>query len=69
MSIDQLRRACELLEVEPSKVVQDADRAALTLSRQGVSILTTPEETTDKALAFLGGAALAALLVSIFSKR
>jgi transcriptional regulator with XRE-family HTH domain len=69
LSIDQLKRACERLDLLPGNVLREADLASARLARQGVSIMTTTGEPSENTLAFLGGAALTALLLSALAKK
>lgn len=69
LSLDQLKRACDRLKILPADLLRQADDATARLSRQGVSIVTTPNEPAESTLAFLGGAALAALILSAVAKK
>jgi transcriptional regulator with XRE-family HTH domain len=71
MSLDQLRRACHALGLTPGALLTHADAAAAHIARRGVEILTEPGDSdeSDKAVAFLGGAALAALVLAVIAKK
>lgn len=69
LSIEQLQRACEKLRWTPGGVLQYADTAKHQLERQGVSIVAPEDDDSDKTVAFIGGAALATLLLSILAKK
>lgn len=68
ISVDQLRRACNRLGLVPGQLLNQADSAKAQLERQGISVVESADDT-DKALAFLGLAALAALIVGLASKK
>lgn len=69
ISVDQLRRACNRLGVVPGQLLNQADNAKVQLERQGISVVESADDTAEKALAFLGLAALAALIVGLASKK
>ena len=67
VSVEQLKLATQRLGTTPDNVLREAEQAVTQLSRRGMRVLL--EQETDPALAFVGAAALGALIVAILSKK
>lgn len=69
LSLDQLAGAAVVLKTSPGQILAYADRVADQLRRKGVAVLTGREAATDdQSFAYLGAAALGALIAAILAK-
>lgn len=67
-SVEQLRRLAEALGTTPAQLLDQADRAAAMLPKKGVQVVESGEESGD-VMAFLTGAALAAVLLAVLAGK
>lgn len=69
ISLDQLAAAAEVLGVKPAQILIHVETAIEQLKRRGVTVLIGKEATKDdQSFAYLGAAALGALVVTILAK-
>jgi transcriptional regulator with XRE-family HTH domain len=69
LSLDQLAGAARVLQTSPAEILAHADNAIEPLKRKGVTVLVGREAATDdQAFAYLGAAALGALIAAILAK-
>jgi transcriptional regulator with XRE-family HTH domain len=69
LSLDQLAGAARALGTTPGQIVAYADNVAAQLKRKGVTVLAGREASQDdQTFAYLGAAALGALVAAILSK-
>jgi len=69
LSLDQLAGAATVLKTTPAHILNCADRAADQLGRKGVTVLTGKDAgTDDQRFAYLGAAALGALIATILAR-
>lgn len=69
LSLDQLAGAARALGTTPAQILTDADAAAGHLRRRGVTVLVGKDAgKDDQTFAYLGAAALGALIVTILTK-
>jgi transcriptional regulator with XRE-family HTH domain len=69
LSLDQLAGAAKVLGMTPAQLLGYADQAAKQLTRKGVTVLVgRGVAQDDQTFAYLGAAALGALLVTILAK-
>jgi transcriptional regulator with XRE-family HTH domain len=69
LSLDQLAGAAKVLGMTPAQLLGYADQAAKQLTRKGVTVLVGREVAQDdQTFAYLGAAALGALLVTVLAK-
>ena len=69
LSLDQLAGAARALNINPAQILAYADNAADQLMRRGVTVLVGKEAwQDDQAFAYLGAAALGALVATILAK-
>jgi transcriptional regulator with XRE-family HTH domain len=69
LSLDQLAGAAKVLGATPAQLLGYADQAAEQLRRRGVTVLVGREVAQDdQTFAYLGAAALGALLAAILAK-
>lgn len=69
VSMPQLVRISEILNTKPYKIIEEADHAADSLNAQGVKVHSNIITKSDQAIAFLGLAALGALVAAILMKK
>ena len=69
LSLDQLAGAAKVLKTSPAQILAYADNATEQLKRKGITVLSGREAATDdQAFAYLGAAALGALVAAILAK-
>jgi transcriptional regulator with XRE-family HTH domain len=69
LSLDQLAGAARALGTTPTQILKDADAAAEHLRRRGVTVLVGKDAAKgDPTFAYLGAAALGALVATILTK-
>lgn len=69
LSLDQLAGAARALGTTPAQILAYADNVAVQLKRKGVTVLAGREASQDdQNFAYLGAAALGALVAAILSK-
>jgi len=69
LSLDQLAGAAKVLNKPPAQILAYADAATEQLRRKGVTVLTGKAATEDdQTFAYLGAAALGALIATILAK-
>lgn len=74
MSIDQIALAAKYLGIQPSEILKEAEIAKKDLESKGVTVRLTrhvdaAKATTKSGVAFLGGAALGALIFAALSQN
>jgi transcriptional regulator with XRE-family HTH domain len=71
LSIDQLALAAGFMGIQPSIILQEAEIARKELEQQGVIVQLNKRQEREKnsGIAFLGGAALGALIGSAITKN
>lgn len=72
ITIEQLGFVARHLGIPPSEILGHADQAARRFSEQGIQVTprrANPSGIDEEGLAFLGGAAIVALLAAIFAKK
>lgn len=69
LSLDQLAAAADVLKVKPAQILAHVEAAIEHLKRQGVTVLIGKEAAKDdQSFAYLGAAALGALVATILAK-
>lgn len=69
LSLDQLAGAARVLKTSPGQILTYADNVAEQLKRKGVTVLGGKEAAQDdQTFAYLGAAALGALIAAILAK-
>lgn len=68
ISIEQLKLACNALHTRPDVVLSETEQVADNLQSRGVTVVLSADNPNADAVAFLGAAALGALIAAIFSK-
>jgi transcriptional regulator with XRE-family HTH domain len=69
LSLDQLAGAAKALKMPPAQLIAFADTAVEQLRRKGITVLVGREAATDdQAFAYLGAAALGALIATVIAK-
>lgn len=69
LTVDQLALAASILKVSSDQILTMVDRSVESLKKQGVKVEhKKPSEEISPGLVLIGAAALAALLIVIFSK-
>ena len=69
LSLDQLAGAARVLRTTPAQILNDADAAAEHLKKRGVTVLAGKDAAKDdQTFAYLGAAALGALVAAILTK-
>jgi transcriptional regulator with XRE-family HTH domain len=69
LSLDQMAAAASALGTTPGHLISQVDQAAGHLKRRGVTVLTGKQASSDDATyAYLGAAALGAVLLAILAK-
>ncbi|MGH7106990.1 MAG: helix-turn-helix domain-containing protein [Acetobacteraceae bacterium] len=69
LSLDQLAAAADVLGVKPAQILAHAETAIEHLKRRGVTVLIGKDAAKDdQSFAYLGAAALGALVAAILAK-
>lgn len=69
LSLDQLAGAARALDIKPAQILAYADNAEVQLKNKGVTVLVGKEAAQDdQNFAYLGAAALGALIAVILAK-
>jgi transcriptional regulator with XRE-family HTH domain len=69
LSLDQLKRACDVLRVLPGVMLEQADQVSSGIMRCGVEVLHDRCDEADRSARYLGGDRLTELMLAILSKK
>lgn len=69
VTVAQLGRIAQLLNVAPQSIIEEVERAKLKLQSAGVEVMLDKPKKEDMAMALLAGAALGVILVKVLSAK
>ena len=67
LAVEEFAAAARALKAKPEELLGRVHRSIEQLQQRGVNVLMTPAKASDETAAFVGGTALAALLLAILA--